>query len=140
MTRPRWKALFIPESTRSYLPHRLFLKLAGLFALLWLIGELAGWRAHTAVLSGTVPLAEGDWFLAASLGLFYAIAYFAAVAAGPILVIAAALSYLGEKLLVRPLPSKRGERTQDNPQHGQGISTRTGGAGTGPPVGVRPAS
>lgn len=52
--------------------------------------ELAGWRAHTSIISGTIP-AEPQQTL---YGLIYAGTWFAAVTLAPILAGGAALSAL----------------------------------------------
>ncbi|MEX0775426.1 MAG: hypothetical protein WD042_06895 [Phycisphaeraceae bacterium] len=61
--------------------------LLAIFALL----HLLGWRADTAIISGTLPAPGVAGELAILRGLLYVLSYFAAVLVAPILLIAAVL-------------------------------------------------
>ena len=81
-----------------------FLVLAATLAALFLVCHLAGWREQTSVLCGQLPKggAEADWALAT--GLAYALFYFALVLIVPILVLAAGVFALLQRLAKPSVP------------------------------------
>jgi hypothetical protein len=76
-----------------------FVLTAAFFALVYAGCELAGLRESTTFLSGTAV--GGDWPATVRLGAIYLLAYFGLVMVVPILLLAAALLVLWQRL-VRP--------------------------------------
>jgi hypothetical protein len=74
----------------------------------WLLGHVLGWRADTAIISGTVDPARGDTQWIMIRGMFYALAYFGAVVVSPVLLLAAGI-HVGIVMLVR----RRQRRTRE---------------------------
>lgn len=76
-----------------------FLLRAGLIALLFLLLHAGGLRGCTTFLSGTLPAPGIRGEILALLGICYAVAWFAFVLASPVLVLAAGLFALLDRLL-----------------------------------------
>ncbi len=74
---------------------------AGVFAVL----HLAGSRAHTSILCGTLPASYRDQVVCGFLAILYTVFYMAAVIAAPILALAAGIFHLLVKL--RPQRSRQ---------------------------------
>lgn len=68
-----------------------FVARALLLAVIFAACEVAGWREHTTFISGTPTSAEVGINTAVTRGLIYMLAYFGAVLAAPILLLAAAI-------------------------------------------------
>lgn len=94
-----------PRSTPLFSPRGFLLRAAALLVL-FLIAHLAGWREHTSILCGTATSAAGWSRLGGTLGLVYVIVYSIAVVGVPILVLAAGLL-----ALLQRLATKRGAPT-----------------------------
>ena len=77
-----------------------FLSLAALSAGGLFVCHALGWRTYTCVLSGSLPAGVTEQ-QAILCGVLYALAYFAAVVAAPILAIAAGLLLLVRSTLHR---------------------------------------
>jgi hypothetical protein len=65
-----------------------FLGVAVLFVAMFGVFHLLGWRDDTAIISGTYASPGGNPTMAAVRGVLYGLAYFAAVIASPILILA----------------------------------------------------
>ena len=76
------RSLFNPTSWCAY---------AALFFAAWGVCHLLGWRADTAVISGTADPAHGSMHWVMFRGALYAISYLAAVTVGPILFLASGM-------------------------------------------------
>ena len=61
---------------------------AAVMAAAWGVCHALGWRADTAVLSGTVDPSHGSATWVMFRGMIYAVTYFAAMVVGPVLVLA----------------------------------------------------
>jgi type IV secretory pathway VirB6-like protein len=72
---------------------------AAAIAVVFLIAHLAGLREFTSVLNGTVGSIELGWGGSAFFGVSYILLYLASILFVPILVIAAAISAVLQKLL-----------------------------------------
>ena len=95
---------------------------AVLFAA-WGVCHALGWRADTAVLSGTVDPAHGSAQSVMLRGMLYAVAYLAAAVVGPVLVLAGGVFIVlvrvtgGRKVVAQAAPSP-GKPLQDGTTSG----------------------
>lgn len=87
-----------PRRSTSLFSPRGFLLRAALLLALFLFAHLAGWREHTSILCGTATSSAGWSRLGGTLGLVYVIVYSIAVIGVPILVLAAGLLALLQRL------------------------------------------
>ncbi len=87
-----------------------FLLLAGLLAGSYCLCHALGWRAYTCVLSGSLPAGATEEAAVVCGGL-YALSYFAAVVAAPILFVAAGLLVLF-RTFVRRRPASVGREAR----------------------------
>jgi hypothetical protein len=85
-----------------------FIAVAGIIAAALLIMHAAGLRDYTCVISGTFPQGASRSGMTVALGILYAAAYFAAVVAAPILVLASAIFALLRVVFDEKLP--RGDK------------------------------
>ena len=81
---------------RPLVSPRSFVVLAVVIAVLFGVAHAAGLREHTSILSGTDHAAGS-----ATLGLLYALLYFAFVLGAPILILAAAIFWALSRLARR---------------------------------------
>jgi phosphotransferase system glucose/maltose/N-acetylglucosamine-specific IIC component len=95
-----WRADFF--SPRGFLIRALLI--AAAFAVV----QLAGWRDHTSVLAGTVGPSSAGRETSAILGVAYLAAYMAFVIVTPVLLLAAAILTLLERLSHRKQTSSPG--------------------------------
>ena len=77
---------------------------AAVMVAAWGLCHALGWRADTAVLSGTVDPSHGSATWVMFRGMIYAVTYFAAVVVGPVLVLASGVFVV----LVRVTGGRRG--------------------------------
>lgn len=82
----------------EFLSPKDFLVRAAAIGLLFLIAHLAGLREFTSVLNGTVGSVEMGWGKSAFFGAAYILIYLGFVLVVPILVIAAAITAVLQKL------------------------------------------
>ena len=75
-----------------------FLFRAAIIAVVFAICHLLGWREHTTFLTGTPTAAETGLSTSATLGTFYMAAYFAFVLLTPILLVAASILFVWQRL------------------------------------------
>lgn len=78
-------------------PHG-FVVRALLLAVIYAGCELCGWREHTTFISGTASSVDAGFGTSAVYGLIYMLAYFGFVLAAPILILAAAILALWQRL------------------------------------------
>jgi len=78
-----------------------FLVRAGILTLVFVALHLAGLRHHVSVLSGSLATGSLPGTVSGALGIVYVCAYFAAVLAVPILVLAAAILAICQTVLPR---------------------------------------
>ena len=84
-------------------PQWVFIWLAALIALIYLVANALGWRARTAFLSGSaLPSAGALW-----AGLVYVLAYFAFQVGVPILLLAAGIRVGLERVVRSKGPAGR---------------------------------
>jgi hypothetical protein len=76
-----------------------FLEWAGMLVVLFVIVQLAGLREFTSVLNGTVGSTSMDWRTAFFLGTAYVIVYLGFVVVAPILVVAAFILKLWQRVV-----------------------------------------
>ena len=84
-----------------------FVARALLFALIFGVCELAGWREHTTFISGTAASVDLGISSSVTFGLIYMLAYFGFVLGTPVLLIAAALLTSVRHLSQRTVRAKR---------------------------------
>jgi len=78
-----------------------FLEWAAFLTVLFIIVNLAGLREYTSVLNGTIGSTNLSWQTAAFLGAAYVIVYLAFILGAPILVLAAGILKLGQRVRVK---------------------------------------
>jgi len=88
-----------------------FLEWAGFLTVLYIVVNLSGLRQFTSVLNGTIGSTTLDWQTAAFLGAVYVFVYLAFVLGAPILVLAALILKLWQKML-----TKKGVTDEPGPQ------------------------
>ena len=88
-----------------------FLEWAGFLTVLFIIVNLAGMRGFTSVLNGTIGSTTLSWQTAAFLGAAYVFVYLAFVLGAPILVLAALILKLWQRML-----GKKGIAYESRPQ------------------------
>lgn len=87
------------SKTKGPLPSPLyFLQWAGLLTVLYIIVNLAGMREFTSVLNGTIGSTTLSWQTAAFLGAAYVFVYLAFILGAPILVLAALILKLWQRV------------------------------------------
>jgi len=79
-----------------------FMMRALLLAVIFAFCELAGWREHTTFISGTVVSADAGINSSVTFGLIYMLAYFGFVLVAPILLLAAGILSLWQRLSRMP--------------------------------------
>lgn len=80
---------------------RYFLEWAVMLAVLFLVVHLAGLRNFTSVLNGTIGSTSLDWNTAAFLGTGYVLVYLAFVLGVPILLLAALILKVWQKVAAK---------------------------------------
>ena len=90
----RRPAIFTPG---EFQPVKFLLRCAGAISLLFLVAHLAGLRAFTCILNGTVGSLTLGWQISQILALLYIFIYLAFVILVPVLVLAAVLLILWQK-------------------------------------------
>ncbi|MDR3456179.1 MAG: hypothetical protein P4N60_01930 [Verrucomicrobiae bacterium] len=90
----RRPAIFRPA---EFQPVTFMLRWAGGISLFFLVAQLAGLRAFTCILNGTVESVALGWQISQILGLAYIFIYLAFVVLVPVLVLAAMLLALWQK-------------------------------------------
>jgi hypothetical protein len=91
--RPKTKG---PLPSAGYL-----LEWAGFLTVLFIIANLAGLREFTSVLNGTIGSTNLDWQTAAFLGAAYIFIYLAFVLGAPILILAAGILKLWQRVVAK---------------------------------------
>ena len=102
--RPRVKG---PLPSPGYL-----LEWAVFLSVLFLVVNLAGMREFTSVLNGTVGSTNLSWQTAAFLGAAYVFVYLAFVLGAPILVLAALMLKLWQRLVAKDAADESRPQTQ----------------------------
>ena len=83
------------------------LEWAAMLTILFIIVQLAGMREFTSVLNGTIGSTNLSWQTASFLGAAYIFVYLAFVLGVPILVLAAGILKLGQKVIAtKKLPDE----------------------------------
>ena len=89
----------LPAPRRSGLPSALYLlEWAALLTVLFIIAHLTGLREFTSILNGTIGSTTMDWQIASWLGVAYVLIYLAAVIIVPILLLAALILKMCQKI------------------------------------------
>ena len=78
-----------------------FLEWAGFLTVLFIVVNLAGLREYTSVLNGTIGSTTLSWQNAAFLGAAYILIYLAFVLGAPMLVLAALILKLWQRMLAK---------------------------------------
>jgi hypothetical protein len=90
-----------------------FVRLALLFAALFFVAHLAGLREFTSVLNGTVGNVDSGWRTSVFLGTIYILSYLCFVLVGPILLIAAAMLKISERVFDASRTTKPSKAAND---------------------------
>ena len=98
MRRKVWKKL-AGIWRAEFLSPKDFVRRAVVITLLYLAASLAGLREFTTVLNGTMGSVELGWRVSAFLGMAYILLYLAFVLLVPILLLAAGLLTIWQKIL-----------------------------------------
>jgi hypothetical protein len=112
---------FFPARTqrvsRSGLPSALYLiEWAGLLVVLFVIAQFAGLREFTSVLNGTVGSTSLDWQTASILGVVYVLIYLGMVLVVPILILAALLLKIWQRVVAAKVVTQSGVKTLLDPE------------------------
>lgn len=100
-----------PKSTGPLPSPGYFLEWAGFLTVLFVIVNLMGMRGFTSVLNGTIGSTTLSWQTAAFLGAVYVFVYLAFVLGAPMLVLAALILKLWQRML-----AKKGVTDESRPQ------------------------